>query len=111
MPDQAAEVLRKLNHLIQHEQWIKTAKRPAMLQVPESLDVIVQLKEGVDIQHWMKKFDAYGIRLKKRVAPRQPYYVVTKDPARGSANDFLQYIRQDEDVVNAQWDRALQIRE
>ena len=76
----------------------------------EPTDVIVQLKENIDIQSWMKKFDRFGIKLIKRLTPRQHYYLVSKDPAKGNANDFLQYIKSDPDVVEAQWDKQLQKR-
>ncbi len=103
-------VFEKLNHLIEEGRWMTTDLRP--LESPEvpQTDVIVQLKEGVNIHVWMKKFERFGIQLKKKIAPHQQYYVVKKNPAMGDSNDFLQYIKIDIDVIDAQWDLTMEQR-
>src|SRR5688500_6141096 len=103
------KVFGKLSHLVTESSWVPTQLRPLESNA-EPTDVIVQLKENIDIQSWMKKFDRFGIKLIKRLTPRQHYYLVSKDPAKGNANDFLQYIKSDPDVVDAQWDRKLDRR-
>jgi len=109
--NQVADVFQKMEHLVSEARWVLTNDRPLEPNLPEPTDVIVQLKEGIDIQLWMKKYDRFGIRLKKRVAPNQQYYVVTKDADQGSSNDFFQYIKLDEEVIDAQWDATLSPRE
>lgn len=104
-------VFGKISHLVSDCRWKSTQLRPIETANKEPLHVIVQLKEEVDIYTWMKKFDRFGIELVRKVAPRQSYYVVSKDPNKGNANDFLQYIKNDTDVVGAQWDKEIQIRE
>jgi len=103
-------VFEKLNHLVDEGRWVVSDFRP--LETPElaQTDVIVQLKEGVDIHDWMKKFERFGIQLKKKIAPHQQYYVVKKNPAMGDSNDFLQYIKIDSDVIDAQWDKTMEQR-
>ena len=107
---QLEEVFTKLSHLVTESIWEPTLMRPMENTLAEKTDVIVQLKEGVDINTWMTKFSQYGITLKKRLSPNQPYYLVARDPKTGIANDFLQYIKIDPDVINAQWDNAVQMR-
>lgn len=109
--DPIGKVFQKIDHLVREARWAPTTLRPLEPDVPEPTDVIVQLKEGVDVQKWMKKYDTFGIRLKKRVTPQGQYYVVSKNPGMGSANDFLQYMKIDEDVIGAQWDQALSPRD
>lgn len=106
-----SNVFEKLNKLVNEGRWVTTDIRP--LESPEvpQTDVIVQLKEGVDIHQWMLKYERFGIELKKRIAPRQQYYLVKKDPAKGDSNDFLQYIKRDTDVVDAEWDKTLEQRQ
>jgi len=105
-----SNVFEKLNQLVTESKWVLTDMRP--LESPEEpkTDVIIQLKEGVDIHDWMKKYEQFGIELKKKIAPRQQYYLVKKDPAKGDANDFLQYIKRDEDVIGAEWEKVLEQR-
>ena len=104
------DVFQKLSHLVSEARWKPTNLRPIQPDVPEPTDVIVQLKEGVDIQTWMGKFDNFGIKLKKRITPKMQFYLVTKEPGVGSANDFLQYIKLDPDVIEAQWDQPVSQR-
>ena len=107
---QLDNVFEKLSHLVSDGRWKATQLRPLEIPSPEKTDVIVQLKEGVEINTWMKKFDRFGIHLKKRLTPNQQYYLVAKDPDKGNANDFLQYIKIDPDVIEAQWDMELSER-
>ena len=104
-------VFEKISRLVSEGQWTATEIRPIDIPGPLMTDVIVQLKPGVDINTWMKKFDTFGIQLKRKLTPNQPYYLVTKDPDMGDANDFLQHIKRDPDVVNAQWDEHVKTRE
>ena len=111
MNTELQNVFTKINHLVTESHWKHTTARPIELAIPEPTDVIVHLKPGVDINAWMKKYDSYGIHLKKKIAPNQQYYLIAKDPAKGVANDFLQHIKLDADVVNAQWDHKTELRE
>jgi len=102
--DEMGKVFQKLDHLVTEARWKPTTLRPVDPDVPEPTDVIVQLKEGVDVHTWMKQYDSFGIRLKKKINPKMQFYVVSKDPDLRSANDFLQYLKLDPDVIEAQWD-------
>ena len=103
-------VFEKINHIVSNSMWKPTTIRPMQLTASEPTNVIVQLKPGIDINEWMRRYENFGIQLVKRVSPNQQYYVVSKDPLRGASNDFLQYIKIDPDVVDAQWDKELQRR-
>lgn len=105
-----SETSRQLHQMISDAIWSPTTMRPLQPDLAEPYDVIVQLKPGVDIQLWLKKFEHFGITLKRKVAPRLSYYVVSKDPSRGLSASFLQQIKADPDVVEAQWDQALNPR-
>ncbi len=107
LSEQSEYIYSILDQLVNSAEWIPTEHRPVDLNVPEPIDVIVQLKEDVHIEKWMTKFDNFGITLVKKVAPNLSYYVVTWNKNKGTANDFLQYIKLDEQVVEAQWDQAL----
>lgn len=105
--EQSEYILNLFDQLVNSAAWAPTNIRPVDLEVPQPSDVIVQLKEGVDINRWLLRFENFGIRLVKKVAPNLQYYVVTWDLGKGTANDFIQYIKQDRDVIEAQWDQAL----
>ncbi|MBK9981767.1 MAG: hypothetical protein IPP15_04980 [Saprospiraceae bacterium] len=106
-----SNVFEKLNKIVTEGRWVTTDMRPLESPQEPQTDVIVQLKEGVDIHQWMKTYERFGIELKKKIAPRQHYYLVRKDPAKGDSNDFLQYIKLDTNVVGAEWDKTLEQRQ
>lgn len=105
--EQAEYIFGVFDNLIINALWQPTSIRPIDPNVPEPSDVIVQLKEDVEVNRWLRKFKNFGISLVKKVAPNLQYYVVTWDRNKGTANDFLQYIKHDREVVDAQWDQAL----
>jgi hypothetical protein len=108
---QAGSVFQKVGHLVQESRWVTTTTRPMEPDIQQPTDIIVQLKEGVDVQQWMKKFETFGIQLKRKVAPRLSYYVVSMKPGSYTPSDFLQAIKADADVVDAQWDKPLSPRQ
>jgi hypothetical protein len=110
LSDAHSKVFQQLSHLVTEARWKPTDRRPLSPELPQPTDLIVLLKDGVNVQQWMKKFSEYGIRLKRRLNPEAQYYVVTKDPDLGSANDFYQHIKEDPDVVDAQWEKRLDQR-
>lgn len=110
MTDQSSRILRKFSTLVSDTRWEPTNLRPLHPDLPEPTEVIVQLKENVSIKTWMTKYESFGIRLVRRVSPNMSFYVVAKDPQKRAANDFLQYIKLDPDVIEAQWDRPLTTR-
>lgn len=105
--ERAEYIFGKLDELVRSSHWDSTIVRPVGLDVPEPSDVIVQLKNGVEIDRWLKRYELFGISLVRKVAPSLQYYVVTWDKDKGTANHFLKTIRQDNDVLGAQWDQAL----
>ena len=105
-----SHVFEKLNHVVTEGRWVPTDARPVEEPKEVQTDVILQLKDSIDINEWMKQYDRFGIQLKKRITPRQQYYLVSKDPQKGDANDFLQYIKLDSSVISAEWDKEIENR-
>ncbi len=105
--EQAEYVCNLFDELIGGAKWMPTDIRPTNPDIPQPTDVLVQLKADVEINRWMMKFENFGIRLVKKVAPNLSYYVVSWNVDKGTANDFLQSIKLDREVVDAQWDQAL----
>ncbi len=78
-------------------------------------DILVQFQPGVDVPAFAAKMEAQlpgftGLKLKKKVAPRFGYYLLTfqYDPAVISMPDFLQSQPQ---VISASWNERVQWRD
>jgi hypothetical protein len=82
-----------------------TDLRPVGTQKGTPLDLIVQLKEGVDVDAWIKKYQApFGATVKKKISPKQTYYIIAKDPNKGSSDAFYQALKKDKDLIGVQFD-------
>jgi len=46
-------------------------------------------------------------RVKNRISPNSPYYIITADPNIMGAEELLEFLRQDKDVVSAQLNNAV----
>lgn len=70
----------------------------------ERENIIVHLKEGVDAGAWVGKYGKQGVSLKERITPNNAYYLIAADPNLMRADELLEYLRRDEDVISAQLD-------
>ncbi|NJC26357.1 DUF6438 domain-containing protein [Neolewinella antarctica] len=68
----------------------------------EKEEIIVHLREGVVAGTWLAKYGRQGVALKEQITPNTQYYLITTNPNLMAADELLQYLRQDEDVISAQ---------
>ncbi len=99
-----SDLFRKLNHIVEEARWDTTSLRPPGELNTASMNLIVQLKEGIDPGTWIKKYSSFGARINRKISPNQTYYLVSKDPAKGSPNDFYQTLKHDPDLIGVQFD-------
>ncbi|TXF87804.1 hypothetical protein FUA23_17245 [Neolewinella aurantiaca] len=85
-----------------------TKKQPVAAQ--ERQEIIVQLKEGITPEAWVVAYSKQNVRIKSRISPRSPYYVITADPNVMAAEELLEFLRQDKDVVSAQLNQEVRPR-
>jgi hypothetical protein len=105
-----SDLFRKLNHLVEETKWDTTSLRPIDAASTAGLDLIVQLKEGIDPNTWIKKYASFGAMVKKKIAPQQNYYLITKDPAKGTSDEFYQTLKRDPDLIGVQFDSQTEKR-
>lgn len=65
-------------------------------------EIIVQLNEGITAENWVIAYGKQNVQIKNRISPRSPYYIITADPNIMGAEELLNFLRQDKDVVSAQ---------
>jgi len=106
-----SNLFRKLNHLVVETHWDTTSLRPSDIASTTGLDLIVQLKNGIDPNAWVKKYASFGAMIKKKISPNQNYYLVGKDSAKRTSNDFYQALKKDPDLIGVQFDSKTEGRE
>jgi len=105
-----SNLFSKLNHLVSEAKWEATTLRPIDVPPSTNLDFIVQLKPDIDPVTWIKKYDSFGAAVKKKISPSQTFYLVSKDPAKGSADEFFQLLKKDQDLIGVQLDSQTEKR-
>lgn len=76
----------------------------------EREEIIVQLNEGSNARTWVIAYGKQNVQIKNRISPRSPYYIITADPNLMGAEELLNFLRQDKDVVSAQMNNAVRPR-
>ncbi|OAV44737.1 DUF6438 domain-containing protein [Lewinella sp. 4G2] len=77
----------------------------------EREEIIVHLRPLVDPVAWLTKYGKQDLQLKNRVSPNGNYYVVTANPNKMAAAELLDYLRKDAEVISAQLNQDVQIRQ
>lgn len=78
----------------------------------EKMDILVQLTENADATQLVRKMEAQhstGLSLKQAVAPRFGYYLFALENTE-QGEWLLETLRQQPQVISAQWDAPLQFR-
>ena len=105
-----SDLFRKLNQLVTEAKWETTTLRPIDMPPSTNVDFIVQLKPTIDPAAWIKKYDSFGAVVKKKISPSQTFYLVSKDPAKGTADEFFQLLKKDQDLIGVQLDSQTEKR-
>lgn len=109
MTDDMSRAFQMLDNVMAHTAWSLAECRPVPWQ--ETTDaVIVQFKPGVLPEVWLSEHHVLGLRLERTISRRTGHYLFKLTRADIEPNDVLQHVRQDPDVIGAQWDHPLQPR-
>jgi hypothetical protein len=81
------------------------------LKVFENQELIVQFKENVNIEEWVKAYSANGMKYLERVAPDLNYWLISYNSSTLGAKEMLARIKSDTKVSEAQMNRKVSIRE
>jgi hypothetical protein len=108
-----SNLFKELNHLATESKWQTTSLRPVGPETTHSAnDIIVQLEEGVDVNTWLKNYQSnYGATVKRKISPNQNFYIITKDPAKGSIDSFYQALKRDRYIVSVSFDKGSRNRQ
>ena len=72
-----------------------------------STEIIVNLVRGVNTEDWLDKYKAQNVRIKEALSPTGNYIVITFDPEIITPEDMLSRIRNDEEVIGAEFNREV----
>jgi hypothetical protein len=106
------QAMIKLSQLPDYRQVSETIadKIAAPVGNREREEIIVQLKDGVVAESWIVAYGKQNVKIKNRISPTSPYYVITADPNIMGGAELLEFLRKDESVVSAQLNKQVSPR-
>lgn len=72
--------------------------------------IIVQLDNGVDANAWVRTYRKQQMRVLKRISPNSYYWLVTFNAQLIPPNELLELVRNDFQVVGAEFNKKLKTR-
>lgn len=111
-PPQVLRIQELLEQIANEGDW-KMQTAPAQ-GVPEDYiahELIVQLDPAVQPEQWSRQYSQQDLRVIKRLGPNNAYWLVRYNTDATPPNEMLRLIRQDRDVINAEFNKSVQGRE
>jgi len=109
-PDELIELESRLRRLAENERDWTALNAPSTTDNAAtgtvSGEIIVELRPDIEPSAWVVRYSRQQIRIKQRIAPNQPYYLLGHDPGLMPTEELLQWLRQDPDVISAQKNAA-----
>jgi hypothetical protein len=113
-PEPLLTVFAHLDDYVFSEKWMPVKEEPVLHLNNKSIipdRIIVNLIPGVEGDAWVKKYRQYEATVVKKVAPRMQLWVITYDLSKIDPMTFLSTIKLDKEVVQAEFDKKLKMRE
>lgn len=106
------QAMIKLSQLADYRQVSESIadKLAAPVGNREREEIIVQLKDGVVAETWIIAYSKQNVKVKNRISPRSPYYLITADPNIMGGAELLEFLRKDESVLSAQLNKQVSPR-
>ena len=110
--DQQLEALTtQLEAYAKSQNWTASSLPSASDNALIENEIIIQFKDNINAEEWVKKFQRQDMIVKKRIAPNLSMYVIQFDNNKATSADMLRWIKEDKAVLNAEMNKKTTIRE
>lgn len=111
-PPQVLRIQELLEQIVNSGDWkLKTPMEPGGPDDFIPNELIVQLDQEVQTEQWARQYAKQELRVIKRLAPNNTYWLVRYNTDIMPPNEMLRWIRQDPDVIKAEFNRTVTGRE
>lgn len=112
-PETVMGLEKQLDAIVDSKGWI--LKEAPDYGLPDNYipnEIIVQLKDEVDVEKWKNKFMRGMMKTEvvKRITPDMNYWLVRYDVSAMPPKDFLDMVKRDSDVVTAEFNKKVSNR-
>ena len=95
--------------------WTRLTKPKNNSNIPEmdiiENEVVVELKLGVLADEWAVQYSEYELSVVRKVSPQRAYWLVNYNTNKIDPETFMDKLRSDKDVLNAEFNKKVDVRE
>ena len=110
-PEALLDLEAKLDAIANSDGWNKEVSKSANQKAQLNNQLIVQFVEGVVPDSWIDQYTKYEATLKQTLSQRNNIYLVEFNSKTIKPTDFLQQIRNDQDVLSVEFNQEMGLRE
>lgn len=104
-PESLLELQSMLEELANSKEWkLKPGSEESTVAFSE---IIVSLVKGVNTEDWLDKYKPQNVQLKDALSPTGNYILITFNQEIIKAEELLELIRQDPDVIGAEFNQEV----
>lgn len=111
-PSSLMQLQFRLENIAKAQDWdlIEAYDRPvreAQEEEPKYIlsEIIILPKPGISLPRWFRSYEEYGVRVLKKIAPNQNYWLITYDEGKIKPEEVLQMIKADEKILEAEFNK------
>ena len=110
-PDAIMDLEERMDQIVNAEGW--ELKEKPKSDLPDNVipnELIVQVNNDIDINAWARKYAKQNIQVIKSLSPNGYFWLVSFDEQVIPPKQMLEFIRNDSDVVSAEFNKRLDRR-
>jgi len=110
-PQALPDLSNKILELLIEREWLEVMKKEVGVRMPNGAignEIIVQFKEETEIKRWCKQYVQYDMKLKRGISKKT--YLVHFDTGKMSPDKMLEIVRNNVEVVSAEFNKRMQTR-
>lgn len=112
-PEDLLTVFTELNGYAHSERWAPVKRDMELYLYHDSVipdRIIVNLKDGIEGESWIKKFADVDGAIVKRVTPRMKIWLISYDMKLIHPSEMIERVKANSAVINAEFDKKAEMR-
>jgi len=113
IPEPLLHLMGKIDSMVEADGWSLEEALPEQQQPvdPNKYDeVIVYINKDFKIKKWVGDYSKYGLNVKKSLSPNGFIWLLNFDNTTITAKELVKLLKDDPDIVNAEVNKQIQMR-
>ena len=111
-PESLPTLSNEIMEIVYARNWVErgTVSKDKGIRMPAGAidnELIIQFKNKIEAREWCKRFERFGMNVKKSLSTMTPIYLVEFDTGKMSPDKMLEMVKNDEEVATAEFNKRL----